>query len=499
MIGGRGVLCNRKTYAKSIHFKYRTIRYKFCIYKKRICSICVLVYNVRMEEGNKMFKLEENNKQIGQYLSKLIDGKYKSRRQFCIAYIKADGNRDADNDAIQKMSNRISQIIQGKKAIQIYDLPIFTMLLDVSCEEILSAGKCFLPVSTHLTNYSVAFTKDRDVWENYVHREDKLILNCDEYGKTILDYALEFKNLEFLKYLMEKKYVWFVDMDIDPKDYFMKYGGISFGAGTNIKRRSFHETDKILWHISCPQNGEERIIRHEMDVLPYKLAGNDDFRKKMISLAIEYDEIELLVQLRAREIPFLYSVCHCRYIVNIEYFNKCYDENMIAYIAEANEQILDYFSAEYEIKDYFSGVNKFVFPFLSDVLNLMVKNRSPYLEKILKRSIEHNRQSCNQLKKRLANVIESRLEEAKNSIYGLQDTYIEHMKSTITENVWNQIDFYEHANIFIFNGIAERNGTVINLVHVNEQSNDKNICSLIQELNDLYDSICRIKSSWKEL
>lgn len=245
-----------------------------------------------------MFKLEEDNKQIGQYLSKLIDGKYKSRRQFCKAYIEVDSNRDADNEAIQKMSNRISQIIQGKKAIQIYDLPIFTRLLDVSCEEILSAGKCFIPVSTHLTNYSVAFTKDKDVWE---------------------------------------RYVWFVDMDIDPKYYFMEYTGAGFGAGTNIKRRSFHEIDKILWHISYPQDGEERIIRREMDVLPYKLAGNDDFRKKMISLAIEYDEIELLVQLRAREIPFLYSVCHLRYIVNIEGFNKCYDKDMVLHIAGANE------------------------------------------------------------------------------------------------------------------------------------------------------------------
>lgn len=408
-----------------------------------------------------MFKLEENNKQIGQYLSKLIDGKYKSRRQFCKAYIEADGNRDADNEAIQKMSNRISQIIQGKKAIQIYDLPIFTRLLDVSCEEILSAGKCFIPVSTHLTNYSVAFTKDKDVWE---------------------------------------RYVWFVDMDIDPKYYFMEYTGAGFGAGTNIKRRSFHEIDKILWHISYPQDGEERIIRREMDVLPYKLASNDDFRKKMISLAIEYDEIELLVQLRAREIPFLYSVCHLRYIVNIEGFNKCYDKDMVLHIAGANEQILDYFSEEYEIKDNFSGVTRFIFPFISDVLNLMVKNRSPYLEKVLKRSIEHNRQSCDYFKKRLANGIESRLEELKNSIYGLQDSnYIETMKSKIKEIVWNQIDFYEHANIFIFNDRAERNGTIINVVHVNEQSDDKNISFLIQELNDLYDSICRIKNSWKEL
>ncbi len=37
-----------------------------------------------------MFKLEENKK-IGVHLSKLIDEKFDSKRQFCIAYIKVDG------------------------------------------------------------------------------------------------------------------------------------------------------------------------------------------------------------------------------------------------------------------------------------------------------------------------------------------------------------------------------------------------------------------------
>ena len=172
---------------------------------------------------------------------------------------------------------------------------------------------------------------------------------------------------------------------------------------------------------------------------------------------------------------------------------------MITNISKANKQILDYFLEEYEIEDFFGGVNKFIFPFISDVLDLLIKDRSLYLENILKRSIEHNRQSYNQLKKRLVNAIGSRLEEEKKLMYGLQDIYIDHMRSRITENVWNQIDFYEHANIISFNDRLERNGTIINIIHVNEKSNDKNISSLIQELNDSYDRICMIKNSWDML
>ena len=154
-----------------------------------------------------MFK-HENNKKIGAYLSDLIDRKYPSKRQFCKAYIVAIGG-EVNDEEIQKMANRISQITKGTKAIQTYDLPIFTDLLEVSCEQILSAGEYSVPQSKRVTNYSIAFSKDPEEWEEFINREDKLILNQDEYCKTIIDYALEFGNYNLLKYLMDKKYIWF--------------------------------------------------------------------------------------------------------------------------------------------------------------------------------------------------------------------------------------------------------------------------------------------------
>ena len=58
--------------------------------------------------------------------------------------------------------------------------------------------------------YSIAFSKDPAEWEAYIQRDDKLILNPDEYDKTAIDYALEAGNYPFLKYLTEKGYIWFV-------------------------------------------------------------------------------------------------------------------------------------------------------------------------------------------------------------------------------------------------------------------------------------------------
>ena len=98
-----------------------------------------------------MFSIEKNNEKVGAYLKKLIEKKYPSHRQFCKAYLIAQG-LDPNDEELRKMGNRVSQIIKGSKAIQTYDLPFFTELLGVSCEEILSCGKTYVPVSTHITN-----------------------------------------------------------------------------------------------------------------------------------------------------------------------------------------------------------------------------------------------------------------------------------------------------------------------------------------------------------
>lgn len=91
------------------------------------------------------------------------------------------------------------------KGIQINDLPILSELLEVSVDSILSAGKVAKPAPTRTTNYSAAFPKDKKIWKEYIERPDKLILNEDEYGKTVIDYAIEFGNYGFLKYLIDSK------------------------------------------------------------------------------------------------------------------------------------------------------------------------------------------------------------------------------------------------------------------------------------------------------
>lgn len=396
-----------------------------------------------------MFKIESNEK-IGAYISELILQKFPSTRQFCIAYLECQGSEVNDCE-IQKMSNRLSQIKNGKNSIQIYDLPLFTQLLEVTCEAILSAGNYFVPDIKRMTNYKFAFTRDKDIWEQYINRDDKIILNTDEYGKTVIDYALEFKNYDLLKYLMEKNYIWFVGANRD--DYYT-----TFRAGTKIERKPIYQID-------------------DLDI---KLAENENLRRQMISLAIDHNDLEMLSTLHAREIPSLYQACYLSRTSADCY--SYYDKKMMIHIAGASKQILDYFSEEFEIKDRIGRTNKFIFPYMSDLIELMIKNKNNNLYNLLKCSIEHNRKTYNNLK-----------ELIDASVKNYDKEYIEYFENEIVKNVMNEFTFHENGNIISFRDTYCKNGIITNIVFVKEKTKSPKINNLIDELNDLYDKIVNIK------
>ena len=183
-----------------------------------------------------MFELK-TNEEIGAYLKKLILSKYPSCRQFCVAYIDltvdfSNDPQDLRSDEIRKLTNRLSQILKGKKSIQTYDLPIFSKLLDVSCEQMLSAGAVCKPITNRRTNYNIAFSKDECDWIEYINREDCIASYADEYGKTVVDYAIEFKNYGFIKFLIENGFITLIS---DEKGYV----DFNFGASTSLKVRPY--------------------------------------------------------------------------------------------------------------------------------------------------------------------------------------------------------------------------------------------------------------------
>lgn len=409
-----------------------------------------------------MFKVEKNNCKIGQYLDKLIEQKYKSRRQFCQAYIRATGEEPTE-ETIINMSNRLTQITKGNKAIQTYDLPYFTELLGVSCEQILSAGEFAAPIANRVTNYYIACSKDPLEWNAYIRRSDKLILNSDEYCKTVLDYAIEFGNYEFIKFLMDNNYIWFDSRE--EQEYIQ-----TFGAGTSIKRRSINSVD-------CG--------------LEAKLKTEDELRINLIALAADRQDIDMLNKLRARENPQLYLKAHYLSGQHPD-FDSFYNERMVKHIVSSSEEVLDYFTDSFEIQDkvcYKNGrerTHTFLFPYISQLLDLLVVSKSPFAEAALKKAIWYNKK----VYKKLCELI---LSVEKDKRYSLEHT----------ENPWVEIckrgfDFFDNGNIVMFSAICSQNeviGIITNIAHVTKKPSLPVLKGLVDELNESYNAIKNLKEN----
>lgn len=400
-----------------------------------------------------------DNQKIGIYISGLIERKFKSARQFCRTYLQTRYGNEPTREDIQNMANRLSQIKKGTKAIQIDDLPIFSDLLQVSFEQILSAGECGEPKNSRMTNYTVSQSHNKAEWVAYIEEKDKPILNPDEYGKTVLDYAIMFGNYDFLKFLINKNYIWF-DSRKD-NDYV-----ITFGAGTNIHRIKFEESDNGVF-----------IRKPDMDDLQYKLATEDQLRMYIISFAADHDDLPMLEKLRAREIPELYYKAHYLSCTCPD-FDIHYDKNMVSHIAKSSDKVLDYFTDPFEIRDrilYKDGSNRkhiFVFPYISQLLDMLIENNSPFLKTALEKSIDHNENT----RKKLEELIK---ESVNNGCY-------------YGDNWKKEVDFHKNGNIVHFRDMNAVAGIITNIARARKKSADSQTNRLIKKLNDSYNGIKNI-------
>ena len=375
-----------------------------------------------------MFKVK-NNDEIGRYLSDLIDKKYIKTRRFCKAYIQALGKEVTDEE-IQRQEKRILAIRKGKNAIQLEDLPVFTELFDISCEEILSAGECHSVNENHITNYQLAFSHDERLWKSYISEDGDRFLNPDEYDKTILDYAFELKNYPLLKYLVDNHYIWFVEQNPGERC------GMSFYGGTSIKRRPL---------------GNSKTMEAQ-------LTGNDSLRRKMIVLAIENNDMDMLVEFRAREIPLMYNKLQGADL------SIYFDEDLIDAASCANENILDYFSETITIKPtHGQAPFQCMYPFFGALIEKMIEHNNPYAETVLKRCIDHNKNAYEKVK------------ELKDRKYGEgKDAYS-----------MFRLCFYQGNNLIEAYDMQQKDYIITNLIRMNTDLDSE----LIKELNSYYDMI----------
>ena len=407
-----------------------------------------------------MFELK-SNQEIGAYLKEVILSKYPSCRQFCVAYVDLtldlqDDPNDIRSDEIRKLTNRLSQILKGVKAIQTYDLPVFSELLGISCEEMLTAGAVRKPILFRRTNYNIAFSHDENDWKEYLAREDCIAAYADEFGKTVVDYALEFKNFKFIRFLMDNGYIQFVSQEAT-WDF-----GYNFGAKSLIK--------------------DKPLDRH---LLENQFVQDSTLRTKLIALALESDDESVLEELHAREFPAQYTVMS-NYCHGLK-FAAYYDEKYIDAIVRANGRVFNYFCQEYSITSLQDKnfTCKWLFPFFGALIERAVRlnpDRAIILSNI---AIAHNKELYDGLKKEV-------LKAAKEQ---------RHLRSDVsfTENIKDTLrDFHinEERNYFSFRAYWGKGNLISGLViSVNAKSKEKPIQDKIDQINELYDRIVNIQNN----
>lgn len=399
-----------------------------------------------------MYRTEESSK-IGEYIGKLIARKYGADRQFAIEYIKLRDGIDEEpaSDEIQRVANKICQMKKIGKGIQINDLPILSELLEVSVDSILSAGKVAKPAPTRTTNYSVAFSKDKKIWKEYIERPDKLILNEDEYGKTVIDYAIEFGNYGFLKYLIDNDYIYLIDEDQQ------KYWG-TFGSGTTIERRP----------------------PFKYDLLEYKMKQNDSLRTSIIALALENKDYGILDEAKAREIPSLYEASYF-YGTALD-VKKYYNQQFMDQVARASDEVLVYFSSEFEIETNRKALCRLTFPYLGKLIDMAIKADRKATATMLKNALKHNQDVLMELKK-----IGKAAEDSFSNIRQYMD------EKSIMEGIMQDYHFYEENDTVCFhsgiNSAGNFQGLFSTVVRVSASSKDEYIKSLIDDVNRSYNQV----------
>ena len=417
--------------------------------------------SIDSQGGVSLFILEKDGSKFGVYLRELISNRYESIRKFCRAYLELrDG--ETDDEEIRKLLNRFSQILKGTKRIQIDDLPYVTELLDISCEELLSAGTARIPVSSHVTNYDVAFSHDRLEWDKYMNREDKLFLNCDEYCKTVIDYALDFKNYEFIKYLLDEKYIWLVDLSN------WTDSGFSYGAGTSIKRRDIGSIDMGT---------------------PLELQYQDKLRTRIIALAIESKDYDVLDALLAREVPSLHLANMSGFpAVDIKSFRN---NEMIKAVAKADDQIVDYFSQEFTVKNIQGRENAFLYPYLNEVLEAMLADGNTLkAELVVRRALKHNKKTLERINTLLAEAVKFYQDRWPYDPFTSEAVARQQALERFRFDVGSGMVSY-----YYFPQEHKRNGFVTNIFRVEIASGSSLVQELLDELNQTYDEIVSTKEA----
>lgn len=270
---------------------------------------------------------------------------------------------------------------------------------------------------------------------------------------------------------MEQNHIYFVGPD--EKDYVR-----NFGAGVKVQRSAFPPRPR--------------------DPLVYQMAEDQSLRLRMLLLAVKRGDLEMLKRLHAREIPAYYQASALGRDTPAEVDGRrrngidetlwAAEEELLDAIAEADEKTLAYFAEEFEIKNMFSEVNRFLYPRLPELAaRLLEKGNISGARLLLQSAVEHNRNAYAELAELMRGSVEA-AQTRRPCWVGEREQYDERM----TAQMMSELECKD--GYVLYRDPAAKQGVVTNLLRMPEDASaDGETGRLIQVLNGCAEKVCALR------
>ena len=402
-----------------------------------------------------MFTLA-SDEMIGKNLRELIINRYHNIQVFVTECLEEQGESITERSQ-KRMANKLSQIFNGHNRLQVSDLKLFSTVLDVSPEYILSAGQDYGLKRRQLTNAATARSLKPAVWKRYLMMHTER--DVDEYGKTLVEYAMEYRNHALIHYLVET-------------------GRIKFWGETEAGRACCGFGAVMdCWGVSEDQEGFKQIPpRIVRDTIPWCLAEDPNLREGLMRLAIEASDLRLLQEMHARDGQIQKELCWGWTLEECGEVN----DTLVDAIAAAEEDIIAYFAEEYQVQDNFGKQERWLSPYFEPLLHRLLETGNPLAERMLKTAVEHNQYAYDYLN-RLFNG------DQKNFRSSLFE-YEEGREIIRQEILWGR-KFNKAGNLVLYIDARSGDRLTTNLVRVDAEVSSEAMKQLAGRVNDIYEKV----------
>ena len=424
-----------------------------------------------------MFRLAEQ-KEMGTYIENKVLKMYKNKTDFVRAYLKLLDGSDEDSSRVVNMANRLSKICKGEYSIQVYDLPIFSELLDISIENLLTSGRYEEANRSHFCNYMIAKSPNKELWKEYINKYPKQLNHLDEFGKSILDYVIEFDNYDLLNYFLDENLLVFEE----------------------IKK---HEMPKNFMELSYRPSCV-LLERQETGTMDAKLMlsvyhQEDDLRNIYIRLAILHNDVKRLKKMNANKISWFYDIFPgiTEYTMNSGLYDSTYydDERILDALTHASDDVINYF-LEDVIQESIQKQHpvKYTYKYfgLSKLADLMIAMHHPRTKDVLETCLAHNEMildGIDCIEKKLLAIDEKIIRESYDESVYTKEFIEEQCKYGLEKRV----HYIEKGSLVSVNIFAKRSididNFVTNIMHIQNHSDDQELEVFIEKINDCFENV----------